>query len=117
MFNLQWLPRLDHLPLLAMLLDRFRALGQRRLVEQRQEWREPLAVDQPEDLDVALRRCAPARDVERALRLREETVIADVRAAAFGRPGRRGEPACPEFRWPLRRVFRAALLPERRQVR
>src|SRR5215468_3846067 len=54
--NLQRLAGLNQLPLRKVLLDPFRTLRQRRLVEQGQEWREPLAVDQPEDLDVALRR-------------------------------------------------------------
>src|SRR5689334_5634486 len=83
MLNLQWLAGLDQLPFLEVLLDPFRALRQRGLVKQRQERREPLAVDQPEDLDIALRRRAPLRNVERALRLGEKPVVADVRAAAL----------------------------------
>src|SRR5262249_12154064 len=95
MLNLQWLAGLNQLSLLAVLLDRLRALRQRGFVEQGQERREPLAVDQPEDFDVALRRCAPACDFERALRLGEESVVAEVWAAALGRPAGSAEPASP----------------------
>src|SRR5262245_50154842 len=87
--------------LVTIFLDPFRALRQRRLVEQSQERGEPLAVDQPEDLDVALRGRAPAGNVERPLCLGEEPVIAHMRAAALWRPARHGEPARPPLWRPL----------------
>src|SRR5215510_1446557 len=92
--DLQGLRSLGEL-LLSRLLDRFRALRERRLVEQGQERREAFIVDQPEDLDIALRGRAPASDIEGALGLGEEPVIADVRSAALRRPAPRDEQSRP----------------------
>src|SRR5262245_9431186 len=57
------------------------------LVEDHEQRRQALRVDQPEDLDVATRRLAPLGRLERPFRLGEEAVIADgplVAARVFG---------------------------------
>src|SRR5581483_694373 len=57
---------------------RERALGLRPpLVEDHEQRRQSFGVDQAEDLDVVTRTLAPAGDLEGALRLREQAVIAD----------------------------------------
>ena len=62
--------------LLSDFFDGFRAFGQGRLVEQGQQRRKAVTIDQAEDLDIALRRRAPAGDIQGSLRLRKKPVLA-----------------------------------------
>src|SRR5258707_607275 len=53
-----------------------RLFAERRLVEDHQQRRQALGVDQPEDLDVVAGALAPAGNLKRPLRLREQAMIA-----------------------------------------
>jgi hypothetical protein len=66
--NLQAPALFEQLLLLPRGFDGLRALGQGRRIEQGQQRRQAVAVDQPEDFDIALRRYTPPGDVERPLR-------------------------------------------------
>src|SRR5262249_42084718 len=73
-------PRLliNELLVLAEGVDRLGAFGQGGLVEQGKKRCQPLAVDQAEHLNVALRGDAPAGNGECPARLRQEAVVPQV---------------------------------------